>query len=64
MINGRKVNSNGQSFQQWMVKVDDEMVAICGLIHSEIEDFCYYDAWADNTDPADTAKEALEAAGF
>lgn len=53
-----------QSFKQWMMAVDVEIVRICGLTHDDLADYCYRDEYEDDVDPKETAHEVLSQNGW
>lgn len=52
------------TFEEFMREVDREIAKVCGLGHSDLADFLYYDAYESEEDPADVAREVLENEGF
>jgi hypothetical protein len=52
------------TFQQFMQKVDRELVSRCGLTHRDLADFAFYDAYSDECDPAEVAVEILQENDF
>jgi hypothetical protein len=54
----------GLTFDEWMMKVDDEISGIVGLSSSDLPDIDYMAGWEGGADPAEVAQEALDYAGF
>ena len=47
------------SFEEWMKRVDAQLIKWCGLSSSDLPDYMYWDMWDDDTSYADAACEAL-----
>lgn len=64
MAEANNTNSNGETFEIWMIKVDAWLVKACGLGSADLVDCCYWDAWNDDVTPADMGREVLEENGY
>lgn len=51
---------NALTFQQWLQKVDRELIRRCGLGHRDLADFAYFDSYSDECDPEEVAISVLE----
>jgi len=52
-----------KAFKAWMVKVDEALVAKCGLCSADLPDWDYWSAWEDGASPKGAATQAYKAAG-
>lgn len=57
-------NAEQKRFVDYMKRVDHYIHSSCGLTSDDIEDWCYWDNFADGMSPRDCADEALLNAGF
>jgi predicted solute-binding protein len=48
------------TFQEWMAQVDVELSAKVGLTSSDLEDYCWRDAYDAGATPAEAAKDFFE----
>ena len=54
-----KRNDQGDTFKQWLAKVDRILVGRIGFDHQDLEDFMSYDAWDEGMTPKEGAEECL-----
>lgn len=52
------------TFETWMKKVNRVVVQTCGLGVEDIPDYDYWSNWDAGVSPEETAKEALDNAGW
>lgn len=50
------------NFQDWMDKVDKEVINYCGLSVHDLPDCCFRDWFDDGASPKQAAKRAIKAA--
>ena len=55
---------NEITFEQWMRKVDQCLIAVCGLTHYDLPDCCWRDWYDDGASPTEAAKDCLDASGY
>lgn len=53
-------NDQGETFEQWLAKVDKVLVARIGFDHMDLEDFLSFDAWDDGMTAEEGAEACLE----
>lgn len=51
-------------FENWLARVDAELLGICGLTHSDLADWTYADAFLDGVTPREAAESVLEENDF
>ena len=51
------------SFEDWLSKVDDSLVSLCGLGYMDLPDMDYSSLYHDGVSPSEAADEAFENAG-
>ena len=56
-------NSN-PAFEVFMEEVDKHIDEVCGMSHEDIPDYDYASSWEMGEEPIQTARDALEAAGW
>ena len=54
----------GDSFQQFMDKVNAYTISQCGMSTSEFDDYHYRDCFDEGLDPEETGDEAMDNAGL
>ncbi len=52
------------TFENWMHKVETAMIEMCGMGPDDLPDYCYHDAWEDDTPPRVCARAAIRAAEY
>ena len=55
---------NKREFNEWMKKVDQELVKISGLNSESLADYLYADAFQYGVTPGEVALEVLQENGF
>lgn len=65
----RLMEKRKRTFEIWMGKVDAHIAKRCmGFTSEDIDDYCYWEAFADGVSPSDCAKAAIrnarEAMGY
>jgi hypothetical protein len=58
------LNANGDSFAEWLADLDRHLIKLAGVTHSDLADFCSWDAWQDCREVDEVAEELLEGEGF
>ncbi len=51
-----------QSFIEWMACVNSAVIDYCGMGTDDLPDWCYRDAYDDDSSPRAVAREAVRAA--
>lgn len=52
------------TFKEYMREVDLALVQVCGLTHSDLADYAYYDAYEAELEPREVALDVLSEEGF
>jgi len=53
-----------KSFDEFMIAVDTEITAICGLTHRDLSDYAFSDVYEDGWEPEEVAHDVLNENGF
>ena len=53
-----------RGFSQWLNKVDNELVSMCGLGYMDLADQNYSDAFEDGLKPEEMARDVLISEGY
>lgn len=58
-MNPDNANEDGLTYGEWLARVDEHLLRICGFTHRDLPDTNTYDLWNDSVPPREAAEEIL-----